>query len=77
MPGTITSDQVTIKDAELTTDYATLGTFATAPALNDDIKVQGTNAINGRVSANSAWSLAATAAAIIKSMLYCSNPFDV
>lgn len=64
MPGTITSDQTTIKDAELTTDYLTLGTFATAPALNDDIKVQGTNAINGRVSANTAWSLAATAAAI-------------
>jgi len=64
MPGTITSDQTTIKDAELTTDYLTLGTFASTPALNDDIKVQGTNAINGRVSANSAWTLAAAAAAI-------------
>lgn len=64
MPGTITSDQTTIKDAELTTDYLVLGTFASAQALNDDIKVQGTNAINGRVSANSAWTLAAAAAAI-------------
>lgn len=61
MPGTITSDQVTIEDAEVVADYLVLGTFASAQALNDDIKVQGVNAINGRVSANTAWSLALTA----------------
>lgn len=64
MPGTITSDQTVIKAAEVTGDYLVLGTFGTAQALNDDIKVEGTNAINGRVSVNSAWSLAAAAAAI-------------
>jgi len=64
MPGTITSDQTTIEDAEVVADYLVLGTFASAQALNNDIKVQGTNAINGRVSANSAWSLATTGAAL-------------
>lgn len=64
MPGTITSDQTTIEDAEVVADYLVLGTFASAQALNDDIKVQGANAINGRVSANTAWSLATTGAAL-------------
>jgi hypothetical protein len=64
MPGTITSDQTTIEDAEVVADYLVLGTFASAQALNDDIKVQGANAINGRVSANTAWSLALTAAGL-------------
>lgn len=64
MPGTITTDQTVIKAAELVSDYLVLGTFASAQALNDDIKVEGTNGINGRVSANTAWSLAAAAAAI-------------
>jgi hypothetical protein len=59
VPGTITSDQVTIEDAEVVADYLVLGSFASAQALNDDIKVQGVNAINGRVSASTAWSLAA------------------
>ncbi len=64
MAGTITTDQVTIEDAEVVADYLVLGTFASAQALNDDIKVQGTNAINGRVSANTAWSLATTGVAL-------------
>lgn len=64
MPGTITTDQVTIEDAEVVADYLVLGTFASAQALNDDIKVQGVNAINGRVSANTAWSLATTGSAL-------------
>ena len=59
MPGTFTTDLTLIEDAEVLTDYLVLGTFASARALNDDIKVQGGNAINGRVSANSAWALAA------------------
>lgn len=63
MPGVITSDQIVVKAAEVTADYLVLGTFASAQALNDDIKVEGTNAINGRVSANTAWSLAAPAVA--------------
>lgn len=63
MPGTFSTDLAVIKAAELVADYLVLGTFASAQALNDDIKVEGTNAINGRVSANSAWSLAATPSA--------------
>lgn len=64
MPGTITSDQTTIEDAEVVADYLVLGSFASAQALNDDIKIQGANAINGRVSAGTAWSLAATTAGL-------------
>lgn len=60
MAGTIVTDLTLVEDAEVTTDYLVLGTFASARALNDDIKVEGVNAINGRVSANTAWALAAT-----------------
>lgn len=62
MAGTITTDQTVVKAAEVLADYLVLGTFASARALNDDIKVEGVNAINGRVSANTAWALASTAA---------------
>lgn len=63
MPGTFTTDLTLIKAAEVLADYLVLGTFASARALNDDIKVEGANAINGRVSANTAWALAATPSA--------------
>lgn len=63
MAGTIDTDLTLIENAEVTGDYLVLGTFATARALNDDIKVEGTNAINGRVSNNTAWALAATPSA--------------
>ena len=60
MPGTITSDMTDIDLAEATTNQATLGTFGAAPAVNDDPKIQGSYCIDSRVTANSAWALAAS-----------------
>ena len=62
MPGTISSDFTTIDAADATTNWLTLGTWAAAPVANVDMKIQGTNALVGRVSAAEAFTLASTTA---------------
>ncbi len=57
MPGTITTDQVTIDAADAITNWSVLGTWATAPLVNTDMNIQGTNAVVGRASAAEAWDL--------------------
>jgi hypothetical protein len=58
MPGTITSDQTTVDSADAITGWSTLGTWATAPSVNVDMLIQGTNCVIGRVSAAEAFGLA-------------------
>ncbi|MBI5126886.1 hypothetical protein HZA76_00305 [Candidatus Roizmanbacteria bacterium] len=65
MPGSFTTDLTLIKAAEATTtDYTSLGSFVYKAALNDDLKVEGTNATYfSATSPNTAMMLAATASA--------------
>jgi len=53
MPGTFTTDLTPIKAAELVADYSLIGTLKTGLALNDDYKLQSTNAITGGMSSGS------------------------
>lgn len=62
MAGTITTDFTTIDAADAITNWLSLGTWATAPLVNADMAVQGTNAVVGRLSANEAWVIASTTA---------------
>lgn len=55
MPITVTTDLIDVNLSEATTNYATLGTFATAIAASDDTYVQSSKTVGGRVSANTAW----------------------
>lgn len=55
MPGTITTDLTTYDSADAATNWVSIGTFATAPVANTDMNIQGSNALVGRISANSAW----------------------
>lgn len=63
MAGTISSNFITIDTAEATTNWS-LFTWSTAPAINDDISVEGTNAIEGRRTAGVAYALASASAPI-------------
>lgn len=59
----VTTDLVDVNLAEAITNYAVLGTFATAIAASPDTYVQGSNNVGGRVSAATGWahtSLAST-----------------
>ena len=62
MPGTVTTDLTTVDAADALTNWLTIGTWATTPLINADMPVQGTNCVIGRVSANTAWELAAASA---------------
>ncbi len=59
MPGTITTDLTTIDPADATTNWATVGTWSTAPAAVDDPRIQGTFCIQGRNTNTSGWAGAA------------------
>lgn len=61
MPGTITTDLVTYDAADATTNWASIGTFASSPVANTDMNIQGTNCLVARVSANSVWYYASNA----------------
>lgn len=64
MAGTFTTDLTLIKAAEVLADYLVLGTFVFKATLQDDLKVEGTNAINCSVtSPNNGFQLAATPSA--------------
>lgn len=58
----ITTDLVDVNLSEATTNYAVLGTFATAIAVSPDTYIQSGNTVGGRVSANTAWAHASLAA---------------
>lgn len=64
MPGTITSDQVTIDAADVITNWLALGTWATAPLVNADMNIQGADTVVGRASAAEAWDLATASPAV-------------
>ena len=60
---TVTTDLTNVDLAEATTNYAVLGTWATAISASVDTYIQSANTVGGRVSAATAWahtSLAAT-----------------
>ena len=60
---TVTTDLTDVNLAEATTNYAILGTFATAISASPDTYIQSANTVGGRVSAATAWahtSLAST-----------------
>lgn len=59
----ITTDLVDINLSEATTNYAILGTFATAIASSVDTYVQSAATVGGRVSANTAWAHSSTPSA--------------
>jgi len=61
MPIVITTDLVTIDPANATTGWLALAA-STAPVANDDVRVEGTFALEGRITAGTMWVLAATAA---------------
>jgi hypothetical protein len=63
MPGTITTDLVTIDAADVITGWLSLGTWATALQINADMVIQGTNVVVGRSSASEGWALAAASPA--------------
>lgn len=51
----VTTDLVDVNLSEATTNYAVLGTWATAIAASPDTYVQSSNTVGGRCSANTAW----------------------
>jgi len=51
MPGVVTHDFTVWDAADAITNWGTLGTWATAPLINADMKCQGSNAVVGRVTA--------------------------
>lgn len=64
MTGTVTTDQVLIDGAEATTNWAMIGTWAASLTANNDLYIQGSNALIGRVSAASAWAHTSTGGGI-------------
>jgi len=61
MPVVITTDLVTIDPANAITGWLALAA-STAPVANDDVRVEGTFALEGRITAGTMWVLAATTA---------------
>jgi hypothetical protein len=55
MPISITTDLTDVNLSDATTNYAVLGTWATAIAVSADTYVQSGNVVGGRVSASTGW----------------------